>query len=196
MQQRRPARETSHCGVEALQLRLGRAVAPVRRVKMGVAAFEVRRVQQVRDWLDLVPAHARAAHPRVDLQVERAVPHPPRPARDPGADARLVTERRRQPVRLVGIEQIGPGRHEHEYGPRDPRRPQISPLLDRRDAVPPRVDRLQSPGNGDGSHPVGIRFHHREEPCAGDPGHRAGVLDNGGEAHLDPRTGEVLTPAD
>src|SRR2546425_5098494 len=78
---------------------------------MGVAAFEVRRVDQVRDWLDLIPTHARATHPGVDLQVEGAARRSPR---DPGVDARPVAERRRQPMRPVGLEQVGPGRQEHE----------------------------------------------------------------------------------
>src|SRR4029077_19665900 len=157
---------------------------------MGVAAFEVRRVDEVRDWLDLVPAHARATHPRVNLPVESA---PPRAARDPAVDARSVTERRRQPVGLVGVEQIGSGRHEHEHRPRDPRRPQLGPLLDRRHAVSPWVDRLQGLGDGYGSHPVGIRSRPRREPCARHACDGTGIFDDRGEVHFDP--GARVAPA-
>src|SRR5206468_12597362 len=70
---------------------------------------------------------------------------------------------RRQPVFLIGVEQIGSGRHEHEHWPRDPRRPQLGALLERRDAVPPWLDRLQGLGDGDGSHPVGRSEEHTSE---------------------------------
>src|SRR2546427_11214277 len=68
-----------------------------------------------------------------------------------------------------------------------------SALFDRRDPVPPGIERLEGLRHGDGSHPVGVSLHHREEPCAGDPCHRAGVLDDGGEVHLDPSA--LIAPA-
>jgi len=62
-------------GLEALELRLAE---PSRRSpsEMGVTAFELRRVEQIRDRLDLVPTHARAAHP-VSISRWNAPPRAP-----------------------------------------------------------------------------------------------------------------------
>ena len=191
VEQRRPSGQAPHRNPEALELRLGRAVAPVGRMKMRVAALEVRRVEQIGERLDLVPAHARASHPRVDLQVERAAL---RSASNPGVDARPVIEHRGQPVRVVGVEHLRSGRQEHEHRARDPGGPQLDAFFDGRHGVAPRIHGFQRPGNSDGSDPICVGLHHREEPRARDPSHRPRVLDHGAEVHLDPRPG--LLPAD
>ena len=160
-------------------------------MELGVAALEVRRVRRVAHRVDLIPPHARASHPGVDLQVKGALA-----ARGPLGDRPRVAKHWREPEAIELVEQPGLPRHEHDHGAGDPGRAQLGPFVDRRDPVAPGVDPFQGLRHGDGSHPVGVGLHHREEPRAGDPGHRAGVLDDGGEVHLDPRTGGGLTPAD
>src|SRR5216117_530194 len=70
VQQGRPALEVRDGAEEPLQLLVGRAIAAIGRVELGVAALQPGRVEQGRERCDLVPAHARAAHAGVDTQMK------------------------------------------------------------------------------------------------------------------------------
>src|SRR5207245_10210816 len=95
---------------EPLELLLSRAVASIGRVELRVATLEGRRVGGGADLIDLVPAHARAPHPGVDLQVKGALP-----ARRPLADRRRVAQHRRETESLELGEQRGlPGQDEED----------------------------------------------------------------------------------
>ena len=190
MQHGRPPRQPPHGQAEPLKLRFRGAVLALGRVKLGVATLEVRRVEQVRQGLHVVPAHAAPPHAGIDLEVERAAA---RPARDPGGDGALVPQRRREPLRAARVEQVGAGRREDEHRARDTGGAQLGALLDRGDAVAPGIERLERPRNGNGSHPVRVRLDDREEPRARHTRDGAGVFDDRGEVHFDP--GARVAPA-
>ncbi len=113
----------------------------------------------------------------------------PRPAGGPLCDRVGISENRCQLEALELVEQCRLPRHEYHHGARDPGGPQLGPLVHRRDAVAPGVERFEGPRHSDGSYPVGVRLHHREEPRAGDSCYGAGVLDYGSQVDVRPTHG-------
>src|SRR6266540_2414008 len=151
MQHGRPAWQPADGGQESLQLPLGRAVVALGGVEVGIASLERERVDALAQFVHLVPAHAGAAHSRIDLDVEGAVA-----ARGPLEHAAPVAERRRQLMTLVLVEPLRACGHEDENRPRDAGRTQLDTLFDRRHAVAPGIELLEGLTYQGGSDPYAL----------------------------------------
>src|ERR1043166_1513772 len=107
-------------------------------MKMRITTLERGRIQSFPQLVHLVPAHARAPHPRIDFDVKGTVT-----ARRPFEDTARIAERRGQLIPVVLIEPLCARGHEDENGTRDAGRTQFCAFFDRRDAVAPGIELLE-----------------------------------------------------
>src|SRR5437660_1505977 len=90
------------------------------RTETPTARLEAWRVEGAPQRLDLVPAHARAAHPGIDLEVEGALA-----AGGPTGDRLRVAEHGGEAKLVELVEQCGLHRHEDDHGAGDPCRSKL-----------------------------------------------------------------------
>ena len=166
--------------VEARLLLVAAVVVEIRRVKVREDARRPRPLEQLAMLCDLIPAHPRTRHPRVDLQM------PISPRARPRLDHCRITERGSEIGPTQCIDLRAEDRREHDDWSRDAAAAQLLALGARSDAEAPRRELLERERDMERTESVSVGLHHRQERHASSRRNRSSVAAQRSKVHLDP----------